>query len=516
MRMKHGWKLVVLVLAVFAAAANSVVAGQPPSRPLPAASAAKLPRWRGFNLPYRMRKEFGPGPLNQPYTEDKIRLVAELGFNFVRLPVDYRYWIKDDNWAKIDGASPVLAEIDNVVDWGRKYGVHVSINFHTAPGYCINDKTPEGSRLWEDPEAQRVCAMHWAYFARRYKGIPNDRLSFNLWNEPSRTGAETHLRVTRKVVAAIRAEDADRLIICDGFMFKPAPELVDLGVAQAGRGYAPGEITHHRASWWGGSRRWGTPSWPRPLAHGWLHSPGRDLPSAGRPLVVKGPFADVQTLRVRIGEVFKSATLVARADSREVFRREFTTGPKGKGPWKVSTFQKRWNTYQCDYDRSYDVTIPAGTQVLEFVLEKGTWLQVTRLTSVRPQGRDAVIDLNSRWGSMASELQFDAAANRWIAPVMQDRQWLWDEAVQPWVELTKQGVGVMIGEFGVYNKTPHDVTLAFLEDCLKNYKKAGFGWALWNFDGSFGILDSGRADVDYEDFHGHKLDRKMLDLLQRY
>jgi hypothetical protein len=31
-----------------------------------------------------------------------------------------------------------------------------------------------------------------------------------------------------------------------------------------------------------------------------------------------------------------------------------------------------------------------------------------------------------------------------------------------------------------------------------------------------GILDSGRTDVKYEDYQGHKLDRKMLDLLQRY
>jgi hypothetical protein len=30
------------------------------------------------------------------------------------------------------------------------------------------------------------------------------------------------------------------------------------------------------------------------------------------------------------------------------------------------------------------------------------------------------------------------------------------------------------------------------------------------------VMDSGRADVQYEDFRGHKLDRKMLDLLQRY
>jgi endoglucanase len=42
------------------------------------------------------------------------------------------------------------------------------------------------------------------------------------------------------------------------------------------------------------------------------------------------------------------------------------------------------------------------------------------------------------------------------------------------------------------------------------------GWALWNFCGSFGILDSERADVLYEDFHGHKLDRKLLALLQEF
>jgi endoglucanase len=74
----------------------------------------------------------------------------------------------------------------------------------------------------------------------------------------------------------------------------------------------------------------------------------------------------------------------------------------------------------------------------------------------------------------------------------------------------------MIGEFGVFNRTPHDVTLAFLEDCLHNYQQAGIGWALWNLDGPFGVIDSDRQDVVYEDWQRHKLDRKMLRLLQRY
>ncbi len=49
---------------------------------------------------------------------------------------------------------------------------------------------------------------------------------------------------------------------------------------------------------------------------------------------------------------------------------------------------------------------------------------------------------------------------------------------------------------------------------LDNWKKAGWGWALWNLRGSFGVMDSGRKDVSYEDFKGRKLDRAMLEVLR--
>ena len=46
--------------------------------------------------------------------------------------------------------------------------------------------------------------------------------------------------------------------------------------------------------------------------------------------------------------------------------------------------------------------------------------------------------------------------------------------------------------------------------------KHKIGYALWNFRGDFGVLDSNRADVDYKDWYGHKLDQKLLDLLKKY
>ena len=86
----------------------------------------------------------------------------------------------------------------------------------------------------------------------------------------------------------------------------------------------------------------------------------------------------------------------------------------------------------------------------------------------------------------------------------------------PWAALAKKGVGVHCGEGGTYNRTPHAVVLVWLRDVLEILTEHGIGLAVWNFRGSFGILDSGRKDVKYEDFRGHKLDRKLLELLQEF
>jgi endoglucanase len=91
-----------------------------------------------------------------------------------------------------------------------------------------------------------------------------------------------------------------------------------------------------------------------------------------------------------------------------------------------------------------------------------------------------------------------------------------EEHYAPWAELARKGVGVHCGEGGAFNKTPHTVVLAWLRDVLEILTGHGIGLALWNFRGSFGILDSGRTDVQYEDFQGHKLDRKLLGLLQEF
>jgi aryl-phospho-beta-D-glucosidase BglC (GH1 family) len=481
---------------------------------LPAATARRLPRWRGFNLTEKFHRDWSNGP----FQENDFRWIRELGFNFVRLPMDYRVWIEDDDWTRFNEA--VLREIDQAVAWGGEYGIHVSINFHRAPGYTVAEPA-EPKRLWTDPEAQRVCAAHWAMFAWRYRGIPNERLSFNLFNEPADVEPEVYVNVVRKIVAAIRAEDPDRLIISDGLQWgrQPVLELAALRLAQATRGYTPMDVTHFKASWVSGGERLPTPTWPRPQANGTLYHPQKAelQPQSREPLVVEGPF-DVQTrLRVHVMTVSSRATLVVRADGETVWEKRFVCGP-GEGEWRESEFMPEWGIYQNVYDRDYEAQIPAGTRCVEIAVVDGDWLRLSEIGVRRPGAREDVLPLRAEWDQPPARVRYSPAAAEgpFLGDVVEDRRWLWETMIMPWKEAEARGIGVMVGEFGSFNKTPHDVTLRWMEDCLANWKRAGWGWALWNFRGSFGILDSQRDDIEYEDFHGHQLDRKMLDLLQRF
>ena len=113
---------------------------------------------------------------------------------------------------------------------------------------------------------------------------------------------------------------------------------------------------------------------------------------------------------------------------------------------------------------------------------------------------------------------FETAGRDAAAPRYADagREYLYRKLLKDWDPLIERGVFCFAGEFGVWKMTPHDIVLDLFEDYLSLWKERNMGWALWNLRGSIGVLDSERSDVKYEDFRGHKLDRKMLDLLQRY
>ncbi len=119
-----------------------------------AAPRNAIPRWRGFNLLYFFQARVRKTPVEVP--EADFLMIRDLGFDFVRIPMDYWFWV-DSDWRSTGRPAAAdtlkikesaLAQIDRVVELGRKNGLHVNLNFHRAPGYCINDSELEPFVLW--------------------------------------------------------------------------------------------------------------------------------------------------------------------------------------------------------------------------------------------------------------------------------------------------------------------------------------------------------------------------------
>ena len=376
----------------------ALVASECKAKPEPDITASSIPRWRGFNL----LEKFIASNSNDPFRESDFALMAELGFDFVRLPMSYRCWADPSDWRKLD--EKILKEIDQAVEFGNQYGIHVNVAFHRAPGFSVDRSLREPFNLWLDEEAQQAFDYHWSHFAQRYKGISNKKVSFNLVNEPAsldfeRTKPlppELHAKVMRRVVKAIRDIDPNRLIFADGMWWgrDPMPDLADLNVVQSNRGYEPSQITHYLAGWVDGADKWPLPAWP----------------------FVPEMSTELRYLSDEMNQTYKDKL-------------------------------ERWG-------------IPLGME----------------------------------WNKERIRLQM----------------------IDPWKKVQAMGVSVHVGEFGAFSKTPHDVVLAWMRELMGQWKEAGWGWAMWNFRGAFGILDSGRTDINYEDFKGHKLDRKMLDLIREF
>jgi aryl-phospho-beta-D-glucosidase BglC (GH1 family) len=173
------------------------------------------------------------------------------------------------------------------------------------------------------------------------------------------------------------------------------------------------------------------------------------------------------------------------------------------------------------YDRDYSVTLPADTSTIEIGLNTGDWLSFTEIDispfAGAPDNKLTLPVTDDSWAQKQGTFAVDRQGILTIVDqtVLTNKKSLYDTAVAPWVDFAKTGTSVHVGEWGAYSQTPHGVVLAWMKDVLAIWKQAGFGWALWNFRGDFGVLDSNRADVNYESFHGHYLDRQMLEVLQQ-
>lgn len=159
-------------------------------------------------------------------SEKDIAFIAKSGFNFVRLPFNYRYFESDA--APGNYNLTYFQVIDRLFDWCETHGLYVLLDFHAAPGG--HNTTPPADNahgfplFWTEKSYQDRCAALWVEMARRY-GNRKGLLGYDLLNEPI-TNQYAHAdqqaqtasmnRFYARLIQEIRRVDGESCIVLEG------------------------------------------------------------------------------------------------------------------------------------------------------------------------------------------------------------------------------------------------------------------------------------------------------------
>ena len=464
---------------------------------------------KGFNL----LGKYDVGWSNNGFTEEEFIIVNDLGFNFVRLPLDYRTYTQAGNWDVI--LEDEIAEIDRALEYGEKHGIHVSINLHRAPGYCVNPATnlppSQNVSLWTDASAQKAFVDHWDYFATRYKDIPWTRLSFNLINEPSDVGESEYITVMKKAIDRIQSISPDRIIFVDALNYSREilSSLSDRqNIIQAIHVYDPMLVTHYKAEWVDGSDSWPLPVWPMTDVNMYLYGPWQS--SYLSSLTLEGNFPKDMEIILNLKQVSVQSTLDIKLDNTSIYTKNFVCGPDAGEDW-TQIISTQWG-YQNISGKDYSAVLPASGTKLTFSNTAGDWLSFNKITLRTSDNTIEIIPANTSWGLKQATYKISEEG------IITDPDGNPSVAIGGLIsrlEYAKSlNIPVMVQEFGVYNKTPHDVSVAYLTDIVKIFNNNNIGYAMWNLIGTLGIINSGRTDCSYESYRGKSIDRQMTTIIQ--
>ncbi len=474
-------------------------------------------KFRGFNL---QSKILVGDWVNDDADEWAFIFMAKEGFNFARIPMEVQALYSDENYTNWN--NDALLEIDRIIALGQKYGIHILLDLHTLPGIRPSE-LPDSDSNFNSEQRLAIWKDIFEVLSLRYKDIPSTDLSYNLINEPYQMDNEEYFAAIGQVRDVIRKVDKTKLLFIDPnhWTDQTLNDLADLGdpyLVASPHFYQPFLVTHYKAEWVAGADTFPTPEYPSVDFNGYLY--GDTHPTLKQPMTIKGQFSKGSTLKIRLNDISNYVDLSINTDKESLYHNPFQTNDD-PSIWKVINFNEEWQIYQNKYDRDIKMVLTEDANEITIQLLSGDWLTISAITIENPNWKESlkVTATSFDWGEMTPNLSvtelgtldFDASSR------VINKAYLYEHYFKQWVDFKKTTtIPVVACEFGVYNKTDHDTSLKVLEDDLSLFKENNIGFALWNFSGAFGIFDSGRDDVEYENYNGHLLDRAMLELLKKY
>ncbi|MEO3790955.1 cellulase family glycosylhydrolase [Nonomuraea sp. B10E15] len=151
------------------------------------------------------------------FTEQDADLLAGLGMNCVRIPVNYRHWESDDRPFEIDPQG--FRHLDRVVGLLGERGIYSVIDLHALPGsqnqHWHSDNPTHVAGFWQHRHFQDRAVHLWEVIADHYRDHPWVA-GYNPVNEPGDLTGKVIGPFYDRLVKAVRAADPGHILFLDG------------------------------------------------------------------------------------------------------------------------------------------------------------------------------------------------------------------------------------------------------------------------------------------------------------
>ena len=194
--------------------------------------------------------DYSEDRLNNFITEADFEKIAALGFDHVRIPIDYNVIQNPDGTMRPDG----LGRIDAALALCDKYGLRAVLDLHKTPGYSFDAGEKEAGFFESESYQERFYDI-WETLAEWFGGM-SDRVAFELLNEVTEVRfLPAWKRISRECVRRIRCFTPDTIILLGSYNWNSArtvPELdapYDDKMVYNFHFYEPHAFTHQGAYW---------------------------------------------------------------------------------------------------------------------------------------------------------------------------------------------------------------------------------------------------------------------------
>ncbi len=150
-------------------------------------------------------------------TEDDISYIASLGFDHIRVPVDYNV-LEDEDGNSLETG---FGYLKNCFSWCRKYGLHMLIDLHECYGYSFDPlkKDMDRKKFFYDEALQTRFLNLWKKIAECFKDYP-DEVAFEPLNEVVLYEvADAWNSLVRKYIETIRSIAPETQIVVGGVLY---------------------------------------------------------------------------------------------------------------------------------------------------------------------------------------------------------------------------------------------------------------------------------------------------------